>query len=195
MKIVPQTKEPGPRILSQLMSATHETIKSVNSHAESLAGDDEFGIHVLGVMEGTKALAWLSLGLVWSESRTPKDYVKECIDMCQREYFDGIIEEFQDRPKHIEWCTAFVDCLQELLAYITQWHAYEPGWGPKSRSMTFWSNAIAQTSPGEGAADAYEYSTKLGMPVSKEDDCDVDINREFKDQFHENPDDMEEAKA
>lgn len=33
--------------------------------------------------------------------------------------------------------------------------------------MTFWSNAIAQTAPGEGDADQWIYSTKLGMPVTK----------------------------
>ena len=31
----------------------------------------------------------------------------------------------------------------------------------------FWSNALAQTAPGEGKADAYEYSTKLGIPITK----------------------------
>ncbi len=31
--------------------------------------------------------------------------------------------------------------------------------------MTFWSNAIAQTAPGEGDADKYIYSTLLGVPV------------------------------
>ena len=31
----------------------------------------------------------------------------------------------------------------------------------------FWSNALAQTAPGEGKADAYEYNTKLGIPITK----------------------------
>ena len=62
---------------------------------------------------------------------------------------------------NLEWCAI-------AAAYVTKWHAEKVGWGKKARSMTFWSNAISQTAPGEGTADAYEYSTKLGMPVSRE---------------------------
>ena len=31
--------------------------------------------------------------------------------------------------------------------------------------MTFWSNAIADTAPGEGQADEYRFNTKLGIPL------------------------------
>jgi hypothetical protein len=61
---------------------------------------------------------------------------------------------------------AFRGTLDEVFAYVNEWHKDEVAWGSKARSMTFWSNAIAQTAPGEGTADPYEYSTKLGMPVT-----------------------------
>ena len=35
------------------------------------------------------------------------------------------------------------------------------------RSMTFWSNAIAQTAPGDEDAERYIYNYKLGMPVAR----------------------------
>jgi len=33
--------------------------------------------------------------------------------------------------------------------------------------MTFWSNALAQTAPGDSPADAYEFNTKLGIPIAQ----------------------------
>ncbi len=31
--------------------------------------------------------------------------------------------------------------------------------------MTFWSNVLAKTAPGEGKADEYIYNYKLGVPL------------------------------
>jgi hypothetical protein len=33
------------------------------------------------------------------------------------------------------------------------------------RSMTFWSNTLAKTAPGEGNPDEYIYNYKLGVPL------------------------------
>ena len=38
----------------------------------------------------------------------------------------------------------------------------------QARGMTFWSNVIAQTAAGDGVADEYQFSTKLGVPVTKQ---------------------------
>ena len=203
MKIVPQTREPGPKIWTDLLgfpplpppaprsgcadprgSATEETLADIKKQAEANAGG-EFAIHLLGVHEGMRALAWVALGTQWSETRTPAQrvaragadgegraadggggcrYVDECIAAMQTEYFDGIAVE---APQHVAWATAFAATLGELRDYIEEWHPTKMAWGAKARSMTFWSNAIAQTAPGDGASDQYEYSTKLGMPITR----------------------------
>jgi len=167
MKIVPQTREPGPKILNQLLEATNETLTEVQAMTDAHYGSD-FDIHLGAVAEGMKALAWVTVGMMWNDTNKPPHYIKGKIASMQREYLEGVFECHADKPDHIAWAKAWAQTLDELLAYVTKWHTDKVGWGKKARSMTFWSNAISQTAPGEGTADAYEYSTKLGMPVSRD---------------------------
>lgn len=51
MKIVPQTREPGPKILNQLLEATEKTINAVKSYAQNYGGHDLM-VHLFGVAEG-----------------------------------------------------------------------------------------------------------------------------------------------
>jgi hypothetical protein len=94
------------------------------------------------------------------------------------------------------WAKSFKAICQGLTAYVKQHHAASIAWGGKVtwggkmrvtlwlsrtclaysrqhlspikqvRSMTFWSNAIAQTAPGDEDAERYIYNTKLGMPIA-----------------------------
>lgn len=81
-----------------------------------------------------------------------------------------------------DWARSWTVVLKALAAYIKSHHTTGLAWGNKMRSMTFWSNAIAQvpatcvyspsdplvlqTAPGEGDPDRYIYNYKLGAPIS-----------------------------
>lgn len=170
LKITPHTREPGPKILKQLLEATEETIKACLASTENAGDSEALMIALGGVAEGAKSLAWVSLGMCWrsEQKRNPFDYVEGCITTAKHEWFDGIFDKKD--PTWCAWAQAFLDAMEELHAYVGKYHKEEMAWGAvknKSRSMTFWSNALAQTAPGEGKADAYEYSTKLGIPITK----------------------------
>eukprot|EP00039_Didymoeca_costata_P001059 m.49311 g.49311 ORF g.49311 m.49311 type:complete len:310 (+) comp10610_c0_seq1:281-1210(+) len=167
MKIVPQTREPGPKILNQLLAATENTLKAVKAHAKLYVATDH-EIHLMGVAEGIRTLAWVTVGMVWNDQKKPETYIAGVIDYIKREYLDGIYDMHADDETQIKWADAFIQTLKELQEYVGKWHKDKIGWGTKIRGMTFWSNAIAQTAPGEGTADQYEYSTKLGAPVTKQ---------------------------
>eukprot|EP00040_Diaphanoeca_grandis_P006769 m.38586 g.38586 ORF g.38586 m.38586 type:complete len:310 (-) comp17956_c0_seq1:112-1041(-) len=175
IKIAPHTQQPGPKILSQLLEAIELAIRSVLSFETA---DEKWQLALGGVGEGSKALAWVSLGLIWrsEDKQAPFEFIKSRITQANFDWFEGIIEGAKSDPsfkRQVELSTAFVDAMTELLGYVEKFHKKELSWGSKtnkSRSMTFWSNALAQTAPGEGLADEYEYSTKLGIPIQKRAD-------------------------
>ena len=123
---------------------------------------------------------------------------QQIIACTEREYIEGIFEE--GKEAHVQWASAFIGALKELLAYVKKWHPENMAWGNKvggwhcgmrtdastptapitlrslhlsdpivglvvtlsskrhscmcahavqMRSMTFWSNALAQTAPGD----------------------------------------------
>jgi hypothetical protein len=132
IKIAPHTREPGPKILKQLLEAIDEAIKAVKSFAAKNMQED-YALHLLGVADGIVALAWVSTGLQWRSElkESPVEWVSKFIDTTEREYFEGIYEERKGQADHIKWAKSFIAMLKELLAYVTKWHPENLAWGNK----------------------------------------------------------------
>lgn len=133
IKIAPHTREPGPKILKQLLEAIDAAIKAVKSFAAQNL-QDEYALHLLGVADGILALAWVSTGLQWRTDlkTTPVEWVQRFIDTTEREYFEGIYDEHKGEDNiHTVWARSFITMLKELLAYVTKWHPENLAWGNK----------------------------------------------------------------
>eukprot|EP00041_Stephanoeca_diplocostata_P019213 m.409381 g.409381 ORF g.409381 m.409381 type:complete len:365 (+) comp21244_c1_seq19:253-1347(+) len=168
IKIAPHTREPGPKILKELLVAIEEAILAVGKFGV-MKNTDETLYHMMGVGEGIKALAWVSVGLQWrtDKKKTPVEWVQRCIELAEEDYFGGIYDGRADNDLNVRWAKSFIATITELLEYVKTWHPENLAWGNKMRSMTFWSNALAQTAPGDGNADEYEFHSGLGIPIAK----------------------------
>ena len=78
-----------------------------------------------------------------------------------------------------KWLASYQALLEALRVFVAAHHPAGLTWGNTAsvllvftpahrhqiRSMTFWSNVLAKTAPGEGKADEYIYNYKLGVPL------------------------------
>eukprot|EP00055_Hartaetosiga_balthica_P013569 m.70268 g.70268 ORF g.70268 m.70268 type:complete len:476 (+) comp8304_c0_seq1:89-1516(+) len=156
MTIVPTASRPGPKVYPLLTEASKNSVRDVVTFKEACTGS-EFATHLLVVAEGIPSLGWIDMG------EKPVPFIKEMTD-CSEFFANRIMKE--KNPEHTAWAKSYLDLLRALGAYVKKYHPTGPVWGKKMRSMTFWSNAIAQTAPGEGDADMYVFNARLGVPLA-----------------------------
>eukprot|EP00041_Stephanoeca_diplocostata_P019214 m.409269 g.409269 ORF g.409269 m.409269 type:complete len:111 (+) comp21244_c1_seq6:1157-1489(+) len=80
---------------------------------------DETLYHMMGVGEGIKALAWVSVGLQWrtDKKKTPVEWVQRCIELAEEDYFGGIYDGRADNDLNVRWAKSFIATITELLEY------------------------------------------------------------------------------
>ena len=160
LEVAPQSQKPGPKVLPLLIEATSESVAAVvNAGENAPRGDPKFN-HLKAVAEAVPALGWIVV------EGKPVPFIR---DFCEASAFYAnrvIKDNKKESPADAEWAKSLNALFSALSAYVKAHHTTGVTWGKKMRSMTFWSNAIAMTAPGEGDADKYIYSYKLGMAVT-----------------------------
>lgn len=158
--IVPFSQKPGPKVLPDLFTAIDQLMETTGTYYMGKEATP-IGNHLRAVSEGVVTLSWLKL------EKGTLSFVEE-MNGAAEYYSNRVIKEFKDKDDtHVQWARAFNTLLKEHLSYIRQHHKGGLSWGNKMRSMTFWSNAIAQTAPGDEDPDRYVYKYKLGAPVAQ----------------------------
>jgi len=79
--------------------------------------------HLSAISEGIPALGWILV------SPTPAPHIKEMSDAAQF-YANRVLKEFKEKdPTHVEWVKQWIKVLNELHAYVKQYHTTGLTWG------------------------------------------------------------------
>ncbi|CAF3718779.1 unnamed protein product [Rotaria socialis] len=79
--------------------------------------------HLSSISEGIPALGWILI------SPTPAPYIKEMLDAAQF-YTNRVLKDFKEKdPIHVEWVKQWIKILNELHAYVKQYHTTGLAWG------------------------------------------------------------------
>ena len=79
--------------------------------------------HLSSISEGIPALGWILV------SPTPAPYIKEMSDAAQF-YTNRVLKDFKEKePIHAEWVKQWLKVLNELHAYVKQYHTTGLTWG------------------------------------------------------------------
>ena len=82
--------------------------------------------HLSAISEGIPAFGWILV------SPTPAPHIKEMADAAQF-YANRVLKDFKDKdPVHTEWVKQWIKVLNELHAYVRQYHTTGLTWGSSS---------------------------------------------------------------
>jgi adenylyl cyclase-associated protein len=94
--------------------------------------------HLSSISEGIPALGWILI------SPTPAPHIKEMSDAAQF-YTNRVLKDFKEKdPIHVEWAKQWLKILNELHAYVKQYHTTGLAWGTHSQRD---SNVLARNPP------------------------------------------------
>jgi len=111
-------------ILVNLLKPTSDAIQAVESFREKHRATEWFN-HLSAISESISALGWVTV------SPTPGPFVKEMRDAAQF-YTNKVLVAYKDKDKtHVEWATTWIEFLNQLQAYIKQFHTTGLSWNTK----------------------------------------------------------------
>lgn len=83
--------------------------------------------HLSSISEGIPALAWILI------SPTPAPHIRDMLDATQF-YTNRVLKDFKDKdPIHAEWVKQWIKILNDLHAYVKQYHTTGLTWGIHSK--------------------------------------------------------------
>ncbi|CAF2426190.1 unnamed protein product [Rotaria sp. Silwood2] len=98
--------------------------------------------HLSSISEGIPAFGWILV------SPTPAPHIKEMLDAAQF-YANRVLKDFKEKdPMHAEWVKQWIKILNELHAYVKQYHTTGLTWGTYNQrdANTFVRNPPPPTS-------------------------------------------------
>eukprot|EP00050_Salpingoeca_kvevrii_P013197 m.27281 g.27281 ORF g.27281 m.27281 type:complete len:513 (-) comp4738_c0_seq1:1308-2846(-) len=158
LEIPAQSRKPGDKVLKDLLEATVLAMQDIQGLKDKMRSSPAFN-QLSAAAEGIQALAWVTV------EPKPAPFVGDMVGAAEF-YTNRVIKDNKDKDENqVKWARAWIATLKALQTFVKKNHTTGLVWGTKIRGMTFWSNAIAMTAPGEGDPDKWVYSTKYGMPI------------------------------
>ncbi|KAJ9056861.1 suppressor of rasval19 [Entomophthora muscae] len=118
-----KSNKPASDQLDKLFQPCQDTVKAIVSHVEANRPSKLFN-HLSTVSSGIPAVSWV---IVEPETAT---CVKELTDSAQF-FAYKVIKAFKDGDRtHVDWANAFVHMLNQLHAYVKQYHKTGLTWNP-----------------------------------------------------------------
>jgi adenylyl cyclase-associated protein len=123
--VASKSRQPNQQdILVNLLRPTSDAIQAVQAFREKHRATEWFN-HLSAISESISALGWVTV------SPTPGPFVKEMKDAAQF-YTNKVLVAFKDKDKnHIEWAKTWIEFLNQLQAYIKQFHTTGLTWNVK----------------------------------------------------------------
>jgi adenylyl cyclase-associated protein len=98
--------------------------------------------HLSAISESIGALGWIAV------HPTPAPYIKEMSDAAQF-YTNRVLKDYKEKdPNHASWVKQWLQVLNELQAYVKQYHTTGVTWNSTKKSATFDASRVSSTSLG-----------------------------------------------
>nr|CAH7766051.1 unnamed protein product [Callosobruchus chinensis] len=124
LKLASESAQPPQGEIVNLLRPTSDKISTVQNYRENHRSSAFFN-HLSAISESISALGWVTV------SPTPAPYVKEMNDAGQF-YTNRVLKEWKEKDKvHVDWVKAWVQTLNDLQAYIKQYHTTGLVWSGK----------------------------------------------------------------
>ncbi|KAF8968367.1 cyclase-associated protein [Flammula alnicola] len=124
LKVVASCQKPDQKTLESILSSFPEAIEAVSRAKEANRRDRDWFSHLTILGEGAPIIGWVV-------NPKPQGFVVDLKDSVVY-YGNKVKKEFKEKnPKHAEWVNAYVAILDEMQAYIKEYHASGLAWNPK----------------------------------------------------------------
>ncbi|KAK7689122.1 hypothetical protein QCA50_007813 [Cerrena zonata] len=122
-------KKPDDAGFQKLLGPLQKDIQAIVHAKESNRKDRDWFNHLTAVADGASAVAWVTV------SPKPGPFVKDSKESTEF-YTNKVLKEWKEKdPKHVEWARAFIALLEELRAYVMDFHTTGLVWNPKGVSV------------------------------------------------------------
>jgi len=117
-----QSKKPDEKQVMAAFKPQSSEIENITGFTSKNRRSPLFN-HLSAISEGIPALGWILV------SPTPAPHIKEMSDAAQF-YANRVLKEFKEKdPTHVEWVKQWIKVLNELHAYVKQYHTTGLTWG------------------------------------------------------------------
>ncbi|XP_018495592.1 adenylyl cyclase-associated protein 1 [Galendromus occidentalis] len=145
VQVASKSKKPSTDQLMALLKPQSEAIQKIQSFREANRTSKQYN-HLSAISESIPFLGWVAV------APTPGPYVKEMADACKF-YTNRVLMEYKDKDKtHVEWTKAWLEVLNQLQAYIKQYHTTGLTWNPKGGDAAAAAGASAVRAPAAAPA-------------------------------------------
>lgn len=115
IQLASNSSQPPQNEIMTLLKPTSDKISAVQNYREKHRSSDFFN-HLSAVSESIPALGWVTI------TPAPAPYIKEMNDAGQF-YSNRVLKEWKEKNKvHVEWVKAWIQTLNELQAFVKQYH-------------------------------------------------------------------------
>lgn len=122
--------KPSAEVLQGFYATFSQNIDAITNLREKNR-KSEFFNHLSAVSESIGALGWIAV------SPAPSPFVKEMNDSAQF-YTNRVLKDWREKDaKHVQWVKQWIQLLNELQAYVKQYHTTGVVWNSTKSSATF----------------------------------------------------------
>ena len=180
-------KKPDAATFGTLLGPTAAKLGEIGEFKDANRRSEQFN-HLSGVAEGIPALGWVQM------EPKPVPYVKDMVGAAQF-YTNRVIKDFKESDKgQVEWARAWVQVLNDLAAYVKEYHTTGCSWNAKGGDAPKTAPAAAAAAPA-AKAPAAAAPKKAAAPagglfaaLNKGGDVTTGLKKVDKSQMtHKNP--------
>ena len=141
-----QSQKPDDKTIQTAIGAQSTEIGNITEFTSKNRKSAQFN-HLSTISEGIPALGWILV------APTPAPHIKEMVDSAQF-YSNRVLKDFKEKDQtHVDWVKAWGKVLNDLHAYVKQYHTTGLVWGSQGK-RDFGSVATATPAAAASAADA-----------------------------------------
>lgn len=160
LEVASQSKKPDAKVIQDLLAPTSKLLASTVDYRNSKRTSDLFN-HLSTLSEGIPALAWVC------QEPTPVPFIKEMIASADF-YSNKILVGKKGDAVHTEWVKAFKTLLNELAAYVKEFHTTGVSWNAKGGDAS--QAKVGSSAPAQQTQQAQAQPQQTQQPAQQKAD-------------------------
>lgn len=121
-----QSKKPDDKTIQTAIGAQSTEIGNITDFTSKNRKSPLFN-HLSAISEGIPALGWILV------APTPAPHIKDTVDSAQF-YSNRVLKDYKEKDQtHVDWVKAWIKVLNDLHAYVKQYHTTGLAWGSQGK--------------------------------------------------------------